>query len=151
MDIFGWRGIVNCLVWTERDSAKDQAVVFIFIFATVGLLIYAAIRPWVQKWAEVRVLLKVKVAPTHLLLEYQRAAKLCPNINGGSRGIVTPDVQFKMRFKLELMRLGVYQVSDSFKCSKYVTSGFCTWYMVYRTFRGSRFPSTSRKIKPNVQ
>lgn len=33
----------------ERDSAKDQAVVFIFMFATVGLLIYAAIRPWVEK------------------------------------------------------------------------------------------------------
>jgi hypothetical protein len=26
-------------------------VVFIFIFATVGLLIYAAVRPWVEKWA----------------------------------------------------------------------------------------------------
>jgi len=36
----------------QRDSAKDEAVVFIFIFATVGLLIYAAIRPWVEKWAE---------------------------------------------------------------------------------------------------
>jgi hypothetical protein len=40
-------------VIVERDSAKDEAVVFIFIFATVGLLIYAAIRPWVEKWAEV--------------------------------------------------------------------------------------------------
>jgi hypothetical protein len=39
---------------TERDSAKDEAVVFIFIFATVGLLIYAAVRPWAEKWAEVR-------------------------------------------------------------------------------------------------
>lgn len=39
------------LTWTiERDSAKDEAVVFIFIFATVGLLIYAAVRPWVEKW-----------------------------------------------------------------------------------------------------
>ncbi|TLD37478.1 hypothetical protein E2P81_ATG04290 [Venturia nashicola] len=35
----------------QRDSAKDEAVVFIFIFATVGLLIYAAVRPWVEKWA----------------------------------------------------------------------------------------------------
>ena len=38
----------------ERDSAKDQAVVFIFIFATVGLLIYATVRPWIDQWAEVR-------------------------------------------------------------------------------------------------
>jgi uncharacterized membrane protein YadS len=38
----------------ERDSAKDQAVVFIFIFATVGLLSYAAVRPWIEQWAAVR-------------------------------------------------------------------------------------------------
>ncbi|KAF2271789.1 uncharacterized protein EI97DRAFT_470886 [Westerdykella ornata] len=36
----------------QRDSAKDQAVVYIFIIATVGLLSYAAVRPWVDKWAE---------------------------------------------------------------------------------------------------
>ncbi|KAF2097260.1 hypothetical protein NA57DRAFT_77514 [Rhizodiscina lignyota] len=35
-----------------RDSAKDQAVVFIFIFATVGLLIYAGIKPWIDNWIE---------------------------------------------------------------------------------------------------
>jgi len=38
----------------QRDSAKDQAVVFIFIFTTVGLLVWAAIRPWVGQWMEVR-------------------------------------------------------------------------------------------------
>jgi hypothetical protein len=27
-------------------------VVFIFIAATVGLLVYAAVRPWVESWAE---------------------------------------------------------------------------------------------------
>ncbi|KAF2786029.1 hypothetical protein K505DRAFT_319108 [Melanomma pulvis-pyrius CBS 109.77] len=37
----------------QRDSAKDQAVVFVFIFATVGLLSYAAIRPWIDQWAAV--------------------------------------------------------------------------------------------------
>lgn len=37
----------------ERDSRKDEAVVFIFIVATVGLLGWAAIRPWVAKWYEV--------------------------------------------------------------------------------------------------
>ena len=37
----------------ERDSRKDEAVVFIFIFATAGLLIWAAIRPWVGKWVDV--------------------------------------------------------------------------------------------------
>ena len=38
---------------TERDSRKDEAVVFIFIFATAGLLIWAAIKPWVGKWVDV--------------------------------------------------------------------------------------------------
>lgn len=37
----------------ERDSAKDQAVVFIFIFATLGLLTYAGVRPWLERWAQV--------------------------------------------------------------------------------------------------
>ena len=37
----------------ERDSRKDEAVVFIFIFATAGLLIWAAIKPWVGKWIAV--------------------------------------------------------------------------------------------------
>lgn len=39
--------------FTERDSRKDEAVVFIFIFATSGLLTWAALRPWVGKWIEV--------------------------------------------------------------------------------------------------
>lgn len=39
---------------TERDSRKDEAVVFIFIFATAGLLGWAAVKPWVGKWVEVR-------------------------------------------------------------------------------------------------
>ena len=38
---------------TERDSRKDEAVVLIFIFATAGLLIWAAVKPWVGKWVEV--------------------------------------------------------------------------------------------------
>ncbi|KAL2003649.1 hypothetical protein VTN02DRAFT_2912 [Thermoascus thermophilus] len=37
----------------QRDSRKDEAVVFIFIFATSGLLAWAALRPWVGKWIEV--------------------------------------------------------------------------------------------------
>ena len=36
----------------QRDSAKDEAVVFIFIFATVGLLAWAAVKPWVLKWRD---------------------------------------------------------------------------------------------------
>ncbi|RYO03074.1 hypothetical protein AA0119_g5065 [Alternaria tenuissima] len=36
----------------QRDSAKDQAVVFVFIGATVGLLGWAALRPWVEGWRE---------------------------------------------------------------------------------------------------
>ena len=38
---------------TERDSRKDEAVVFIFIVATAGLLIWAAAKPWIGKWVEV--------------------------------------------------------------------------------------------------
>ena len=38
----------------ERDSRKDETVVLIFIFATAGLLIWAAVKPWVGKWVEVR-------------------------------------------------------------------------------------------------
>ncbi|KAL2355343.1 hypothetical protein BJ546DRAFT_684334 [Cryomyces antarcticus] len=38
----------------QRDSAKDEAVVFIFIAATVGLLVWASIRPWVGQWGETR-------------------------------------------------------------------------------------------------
>jgi hypothetical protein len=34
----------------ERDSVKDRAVVFIFIVATVGLLVWALVRPWVGRW-----------------------------------------------------------------------------------------------------
>ena len=43
------------LMWliAERDSRKDEAVVFVFIFATAGLLIWAAVKPWVGKWMEV--------------------------------------------------------------------------------------------------
>ena len=37
----------------ERDSAKDQAVVFIFIIATVGLLGWALLRPWLGIWIQV--------------------------------------------------------------------------------------------------
>lgn len=37
----------------ERDSAKDQAVVIIFIIATAGLLGYAIASPWVSKWVDV--------------------------------------------------------------------------------------------------
>lgn len=37
----------------QRDSTKDQAVVFIFIAATVGLLGWAGVRPWVDGWREV--------------------------------------------------------------------------------------------------
>jgi len=37
----------------ERDSRKDEAVVFIFIFATGALLTWAAFKPWIEKWVEV--------------------------------------------------------------------------------------------------
>lgn len=38
---------------TERDSRKDEAVVFIFIFATGGLLAWALLKPWIERYIEV--------------------------------------------------------------------------------------------------
>ncbi|KAL4996529.1 hypothetical protein BDV10DRAFT_109988 [Aspergillus recurvatus] len=36
----------------QRDSRKDEAIVFIFIIATGSLLLWAVFRPWLQKWME---------------------------------------------------------------------------------------------------
>ncbi|KAL4888104.1 hypothetical protein BDV59DRAFT_189280 [Aspergillus ambiguus] len=36
----------------QRDSRKDEAIVFIFIFATGGLLAWAVFKPWVEKYLE---------------------------------------------------------------------------------------------------
>ena len=38
----------------ERDSLKDETVVFVFIFATAGLLLWAFVKLYVQKWLVVR-------------------------------------------------------------------------------------------------
>ncbi|QRD92916.1 hypothetical protein F9C07_13306 [Aspergillus flavus] len=38
--------------YAERDSRKDEAIVFIFIIATSGLLAWAVFKPWVQKYLE---------------------------------------------------------------------------------------------------
>lgn len=38
----------------ERDSQKDEAVVFIFIIATGGLLAWAVFKPWIERYLEVR-------------------------------------------------------------------------------------------------
>lgn len=38
----------------QRDSAKDEAIVLIFIFATVGLLAWATVKPWVSRWRDSR-------------------------------------------------------------------------------------------------
>ncbi|KAI4136676.1 MAG: hypothetical protein LQ340_008120, partial [Diploschistes diacapsis] len=35
-----------------RDSGKDEAVVFVFIIATVSLLGWALIQPFVTRWME---------------------------------------------------------------------------------------------------
>lgn len=37
----------------QRDSLKDEAVVFIFMFATAGLLLWALVQPFVQKYVSV--------------------------------------------------------------------------------------------------
>ncbi|KAJ5902407.1 hypothetical protein N7495_002935 [Penicillium taxi] len=36
----------------QRDSQKDEAVVFIFIFATGGLLAWAVLKPWIERYLE---------------------------------------------------------------------------------------------------
>ncbi|KAF3403677.1 hypothetical protein F1880_009475 [Penicillium rolfsii] len=36
----------------QRDSRKDEAVVFIFIFATSGLLAWALLKPWIERYIE---------------------------------------------------------------------------------------------------
>ncbi|KAJ5246989.1 hypothetical protein N7468_001972 [Penicillium chermesinum] len=36
----------------QRDSRKDQAVVFIFIIATGGLLVWALCKPWIERYVE---------------------------------------------------------------------------------------------------
>lgn len=51
--IYGMRHMLTVPGAAERDSRKDEAIVFIFIFATSGLLACALFRPWVQKWLEV--------------------------------------------------------------------------------------------------
>lgn len=43
----------RALTGPERDSKKDEAVVFIFIFATGGLLAWAACKPWIERYVEV--------------------------------------------------------------------------------------------------
>lgn len=58
----------------ERDSRKDEAVVFIFIFATAGLLIWAAIKPWVGKWVDVSsICCRSKLGTTADMLALQSA------------------------------------------------------------------------------
>ncbi|KAI5310318.1 hypothetical protein KEM55_008550 [Ascosphaera atra] len=34
----------------QRDSKKDKAIVYVFIITTASLLVYAAVKPWADKW-----------------------------------------------------------------------------------------------------
>ncbi|EME41800.1 hypothetical protein DOTSEDRAFT_156872 [Dothistroma septosporum NZE10] len=36
----------------QRDSTKDEIVVLVFIGATVGLLAWAMVKPWWERWRE---------------------------------------------------------------------------------------------------
>lgn len=38
----------------QRDSTKDQAVVFLFIGATVSLLVWSGVKPAYDRWREGR-------------------------------------------------------------------------------------------------
>jgi len=44
--------MANGMAHAERDSVKDKVVVCVFIFATVGLLVWAGVRPWANRWVE---------------------------------------------------------------------------------------------------
>lgn len=60
MVLMGWLRDANLAVAVaERDSRKDEAIVFIFIFATSGLLAWALLGPWLQKWLQVCLLYHV--------------------------------------------------------------------------------------------
>jgi len=43
----------------QRDSAKDQAIVYVFIAATVGLLGGGGVKPWMQRVRERRTYIPV--------------------------------------------------------------------------------------------
>ena len=43
------------MLLAERDSIKDEAVVFIFITATAGLLLWALVKPYIQRFLVVSV------------------------------------------------------------------------------------------------
>ncbi|CAK3816841.1 hypothetical protein DOTSEDRAFT_156872 [Lecanosticta acicola] len=38
----------------QRDSTKDQVIIYLFIVATVGLLAWAGVKPWYERWREGR-------------------------------------------------------------------------------------------------
>lgn len=38
----------------QRDSTKDQVVIYLLILATVGLLAWAGVKPWYERWKEGR-------------------------------------------------------------------------------------------------
>ena len=50
------KGDVNGRV--ERDSTKDQTVVFVFIIATVSLLAWALAKPFVGGWMHVGIVVR---------------------------------------------------------------------------------------------
>jgi hypothetical protein len=40
--------------WIERDSARDEIVVIVFIVTTSALLLYAVLKPYLKPATEVR-------------------------------------------------------------------------------------------------
>lgn len=45
----------------QRDSVKDQIIVYVFILGTLGLLVWAGVRPWVEVWYEVSLTLSLSL------------------------------------------------------------------------------------------
>ena len=62
-------------------------MVFIFIFATAGLLIWAAVKPWVGKWVDVSFLcgmLGLGITADCLALpECEGTKELCASVESG--------------------------------------------------------------------
>ena len=67
------KGDADIVLHIERDSRKDEVVVFVFIFATAGLLLWAAIKPWVSRWFEVGAIIVLRTGVVSVLTRIGRA------------------------------------------------------------------------------
>lgn len=52
-------------VRAERDSTKDEIVVVVFIATTSALLIWAVMKPWVEKWLQVGGVIRTRLSSSY--------------------------------------------------------------------------------------